>query len=493
MEIATHVKDRALVRRVSLYGSPPPFQSAADRVSRVGGRTARVTLLSDAAILTLLSLSLWSASGTLTGGISGLSALLLAAAVMTAFAASSLYATVQHPERDAIEESRRVCVGALVGVSGWAFISTVVMGEVLDRGIVLLVAVWAVVAAVTTFMSRRAIRRRAVLADPDRILIVGAGSTAQALARSIDRSPGMCVVGFIDNDPLPLDPVLGSVPVFDDSSDLGGAIEATGATRLIVAFSRRSASDVLESIRNSRFGGIPVSVVPRYFEITPSHARLSEIDGVPLLDLHSARLSRGARMTKRALDIVLSAFGLLLLSPLLLAVALLVKLTSRGPVIFGQMRTGQDGRSFRMWKFRTMVKDAEARRMSLADHNDMNGSGPLFKIRNDPRVTPVGRFLRRYSIDEIPQLFNVLAGSMSLVGPRPFVIHEDDQMQGWSRRRLDLVPGITGLWQVKGRNDVPYEEMIRLDYLYVTNWSVWWDLRLMLQTIPRVVTGRGAS
>jgi lipopolysaccharide/colanic/teichoic acid biosynthesis glycosyltransferase len=145
-----------------------------------------------------------------------------------------------------------------------------------------------------------------------------------------------------------------------------------------------------------------------------------------------------------------------------------------------------------MWKFRTMVKDAEEWRMSLAHLNDMAASGPLFKIRQDPRVTRVGRVLRRSSIDELPQLFNVLAGNMSLVGPRPFVCHESDQMEGWSRRRLDLVPGITGLWQVKGRNDVPYEEMIRLDYLYVTNWSVWWDLRLMLQTIPRVISGRGA-
>ena len=123
----------------------------------------------------------------------------------------------------------------------------------------------------------------------------------------------------------------------------------------------------------------------------------------------------------------------------------------------------------------------------------MHESGPLFKIRNDPRITSVGGFLRRYSIDELPQLWNVVTGSMSLVGPRPFVVHESDLMEGWSSRRLDLVPGITGLWQVRGRNEVPYEEMIRLDYLYVTNWSVWWDIRLLLQTVPLVFHGRGAS
>jgi exopolysaccharide biosynthesis polyprenyl glycosylphosphotransferase len=261
----------------------------------------------------------------------------------------------------------------------------------------------------------------------------------------------------------------------------------------VIAFSRRSPTDVLESIRSSRFGAIPISVVPRYFEITPAHARMSEIDGVPMLDLHSARLSWGARVTKRTLDIVLAGFGLLLLSPLFAAVAIAIKVTSRGPVFFGQDRTGHNGRIFKMWKFRTMVKDAEGWRMELAHLNDMGESTPIFKIRNDPRITSVGGFLRKYSIDELPQLINVVTGSMSLVGPRPFVCHEADLMQGWSQRRLDLVPGITGLWQVRGRNDVPYVEMIRLDYMYVTNWSVWWDLRLLLQTVPNVLTGKGAS
>lgn len=183
----------------------------------------------------------------------------------------------------------------------------------------------------------------------------------------------------------------------------------------------------------------------------------------------------------------------MLLSPLFAAIAIAIKATSRGPVFFGQMRTGHNGRVFRMWKFRTMVVDAEARRAELAPLNDMADAGPLFKMRHDPRVTSVGRILRRLSMDEFPQLFNVLNGSMSLVGPRPFVCMEADQMQGWSRRRLDLVPGMTGLWQISGRNDLSYEEMIRLDYMYVTNWSLWWDLRILLETVPRVLTGRGAS
>jgi exopolysaccharide biosynthesis polyprenyl glycosylphosphotransferase len=494
MENASGVTDNpTLSRRVSLYGQPPPFESAANRASRVAGRTARLAFLSDAFILGLLSLTLPSISPEGPSGISGVAALTLWAIVLASYAVSSLYATVQQPDRDVLSEARRVAIAIVVAAAAWTFIATIAMDQVIDGDVSLLLAAWAVFGGVTTLMSWRAIRRRAALADPDRVLIVGAGHMAQELARRIAVTPGMDVAGFVDNDPMPIDPSLGPIQVFDDSTDLGGAIESTEATRLVIAFSRRSADQVLESLRNSRFGGIPVTVVPRYFEITPSHARLSEIDGIPMLDLHSARLSRGARLTKRALDIVLAGGALIVLSPLMLAVAIAVKATSRGPVFFGQLRTGRDSRPFRMWKFRTMIADAERYRMDLAHLNDMNESGPLFKIRNDPRITKVGGFLRRFSIDELPQLWNVLTGSMSLVGPRPFVVHESDQMEGWSRRRLDLVPGITGLWQVRGRNEVPYEEMIRLDYLYVTNWSVWWDLRLMLQTIPRVLTGRGAS
>lgn len=493
MENATLLTERSLDRKVSLYGQPPPFQSAADRVARVGGRTARLALASDASILGLLAIAIWRVGGTEQPPVTGSSAVALWLCVLASFAASSLYATVQQPNRDALEEARRVAMAVIVGTAAWVLVSTLFLRQIIEAQIALEIAAFMAVGAVTTFMARRAVRRRAALTEPDRILIVGAGGIAQEIARKISRAEGMRVVGFVDNDPLPIDRALGAIPVFDDSADLGGAIEATAATRLIVAFSRRSADEVLESIRNSRFGGIPVSVVPRYFEITPAHARLSHIEGVPMLDLHSARLSRGARTTKRALDIALAGVGLLLLAPLFLVVAAAIKLTSRGPVFFGQLRTGRGGRAFRIWKFRTMVPDAEAARMTLAHLNDMRESGPLFKMRDDPRVTPVGRLLRKYSIDELPQLFNVLTGSMSLVGPRPFVVHESDQMLGWSRRRLDLVPGITGLWQVAGRNDVPYEEMIRLDYLYVTNWSVWWDLRLLLQTVPRVLTGKGAS
>jgi exopolysaccharide biosynthesis polyprenyl glycosylphosphotransferase len=301
-------------------------------------------------------------------------------------------------------------------------------------------------------------------------------------------------VGFVDEDPPPLHESLGGVPVFPESSGLMSAAAASEATRVILAFSRQPAEATLEAIRLGRRGGLAVSVVPRYFEITPPHARVTEVSGMPLLSLGNAGPSIGGRIAKRAMDLTLALGALFIMAPLLLVIAVAIKATSRGPVFFRQERLGREGRAFRIWKFRTMVQDAESMRFSMAHLNEMVEAGPLFKIKRDPRVTPVGRFLRRTSIDELPQLLNVIMGEMSLVGPRPFVTHEAMQMMdGWHARRLDLTPGITGVWQVQGRNDVPYQEMVRLDYLYVTNWSLWWDLRLILQTIPAMISGRGAS
>jgi lipopolysaccharide/colanic/teichoic acid biosynthesis glycosyltransferase len=179
------------------------------------------------------------------------------------------------------------------------------------------------------------------------------------------------------------------------------------------------------------------------------------------------------------------------LSPVLLGVAVAIRLDSRGPVFYRQPRRGLRGSTFSIVKFRTMYVGAEQERAAVLHMNEVDG--PLFKIKGkDPRVTRVGGFLRKTSLDEIPQLWNVVKGEMSLVGPRPFVIYEADQITGWARRRLDMTPGITGLWQVMGRNDIPFDEMTKLDYLYVTNWSIWWDMKILCQTIPVVLGKRGA-
>jgi exopolysaccharide biosynthesis polyprenyl glycosylphosphotransferase len=198
-----------------------------------------------------------------------------------------------------------------------------------------------------------------------------------------------------------------------------------------------------------------------------------------------------AERVKRTLDIVGAAAGLLALAPLFLVVAALIKLESRGPVFFGQLRVGRHGRMFRMLKFRSMVVDAEKRQKALLAENEQ--TGPVFKIRRDPRITRVGAFIRRYSIDELPQLWNVLTGDMSIVGPRPPILREVQQYEPWHRRRLSVRPGLTCFWQVSGRNEIGFDEWMNLDLRYVDQWSVATDLRLIAKTIPAVVTGSGAS
>ena len=209
---------------------------------------------------------------------------------------------------------------------------------------------------------------------------------------------------------------------------------------------------------------------------------------MPLLSAGARPLSKFSQALKRSFDIGISAVALVIVAPFLAAIALLIKLDSNGPAFFRQRRIGRHGASFEMVKFRTMVADAEQRKHTLHHLNQRDG---LFKIAEDPRVTRMGRWLRRTAVDELPQLLNVLRGQMSLVGPRPLVAEEDKRIEGWRRRRLQLTPGMTGNWQILGSTHVSLDELVEIDYLYVTNWSLWLDLKILLRTISFVVNGRG--
>jgi lipopolysaccharide/colanic/teichoic acid biosynthesis glycosyltransferase len=249
---------------------------------------------------------------------------------------------------------------------------------------------------------------------------------------------------------------------------------------------------VLELIRSIQDLDVQVDIVPRLFELVGPAAVIHTVEGISLIGLPPLRLSRPARIAKRGLDIALASAALLVLIPVFAVLAVLIKVDSRGPVFFRQKRVGSAGRPFRIFKLRTMREDAEATKADFAHlnkHGAPGGDPRMFKIEGDPRVTRVGRVLRRYSVDELPQLLNVLTGDMSLVGPRPLIADEDRYVRDWARKRLDLTPGITGLWQVLGRSAIPFDEMIRLDYLYVTTWSLWNDCRLLLRTLPVVVRG----
>lgn len=466
------------------------------RYERECRRTARSLMLGDLLVFTGIAMALLASNhlwGFPSGGFALRSGLLFAALSPFVFGLFGLYG-FKALTVSALDEARSLGAALASMTLLWLFVGLLVRPGSFGRPEALAMAAWLALAFTSALAMRAWIRHSARVNRPERVLIYGAGNTGQTLAERIrSLGHGIEVVGFVDDDPIPLRPGLADIPVIPESQGLTKALRETDATRLVLAFSQSPTHHVLEAVRTSEFGRLPISIVPRYFEITPAHSTLSEINGFPLLDLRSAQLSRGARWIKRGLDLAVSLGALVVLSPVLAAVAVAIKVDSRGPVFFRQERLGSNGRPFRIWKFRTMVPDAEARRMEMAAMNEMEGSGPLFKMRNDPRVTRVGRFLRRSSLDELPQLFNVVTGEMSLVGPRPFVTHEAVQIGGWGRKRLDIKPGITGLWQVRGRNDVPFDEMVRLDYMYVTNWSVWWDVRLILQTIPRVLRGSGAS
>jgi lipopolysaccharide/colanic/teichoic acid biosynthesis glycosyltransferase len=231
-----------------------------------------------------------------------------------------------------------------------------------------------------------------------------------------------------------------------------------------------------------------VTVLPRLFEVVGSSVEFDDVNGVTLLALRSNGLSVSSRALKRALDVAVSASLLFLLAPLLAGIAVAVKLTSPGPVFFRQRRIGLKNDAFDIVKFRTMGLDAESQKAGLRHQNEADG---LFKIADDPRITAVGRYLRRASFDELPQLFNVVRGQMSLVGPRPLVPDEDAQVEGWHRRRLLVKPGMTGLWQIFGSSRIPLAEMVKIDYLYGANWSLWLDVKVLLRTVPYVLSRRG--
>jgi lipopolysaccharide/colanic/teichoic acid biosynthesis glycosyltransferase len=223
-------------------------------------------------------------------------------------------------------------------------------------------------------------------------------------------------------------------------------------------------------------------------EVVGSSVVFDDVEGLTLLGVRRFGLSRSAWVLKRATDLVGAALGLVVLAPLLAAIALAIKLDSRGPVLFRQQRVGRDGRLFALAKFRTMVDGAHRQQAALRDRNEADG---LFKIADDPRITRVGGLLRRASLDELPQLWNVLRGQMSLVGPRPLVPEDDRRVEGWYRRRLHLMPGMTGRWQVLGSARIPLREMVKLDYLYAANWSPWLDVKILLRTIGFVLMRRG--
>jgi exopolysaccharide biosynthesis polyprenyl glycosylphosphotransferase len=363
-----------------------------------------------------------------------------------------------------------------------------------------LVLFWA---TATVFVSTgraaaRAVARRSPIYLQNTI-IVGAGDVGQLVAKKLLHHPeyGINLVGFIDENPKERREDLEHLALLGGFDRLSAVVRLLDVERVIIAFSNEPHERTLELIRELKDldKDLQIDIVPRLFELVAPGVGIYTVEGVPLVGLPPARLSHSSRLLKRAMDLTLATVALIALAPVLIAIAVLIRLESTGPIFFRQVRMGCANKTFRIFKFRSMRADAEEQKQAIAHMNKHlanGGDARMFKIPNDPRTTRIGKWLRQFSLDELPQLFNVLAGEMSLVGPRPLILAEDQYVSDWARRRLDLKPGITGLWQVTGRDGIPFEEMTRLDYLYVTSWSLWRDINLLLRTLPTLVHSREA-
>jgi exopolysaccharide biosynthesis polyprenyl glycosylphosphotransferase len=344
-------------------------------------------------------------------------------------------------------------------------------------------------------------RRRGVNLIPT--LVVGRGREAAHCIRETRerRELGYRVIGVVATEEgwRATATEFEGVPVICGLAELPEAVRETGANEVIIADPTVSGDFLFEAMmRLGRRRGVEFRVAPGLFNSLPRKTEVDQIGALPVVTLFREPLSQTARLAKRAFDLLISAAALLLLAPLWLLIAALVKLDSRGPILYRQERVGMDGRVFLFLKFRTMrtdSSDAEHREYQrryisgAADTNLGDTTRPVYKLHADPRITRVGRVLRRLSLDELPQLLNVLRGEMSIVGPRPPIPYEVESYALWHRRRLDMKPGLTGLWQVSGRNRLSFDEMVRLDLYYIENWSLWLDLKIILRTLPVMIRG----
>jgi exopolysaccharide biosynthesis polyprenyl glycosylphosphotransferase len=384
----------------------------------------------------------------------------------------------------------------VVTIGTWSFLAITHLAGLPHPTVPRLVLFW-LTAVMLVPLLRAAIRvaGRRHPAYVQNVIIVGSGEVARSLDSKIRQHPEyrLNVVGFVDSGGETSVNGSEELELIGATDDLPELVRAHSAHRVVIAFSADSDEQTLEVIRELQDCNIQIDIVPRLFEVLGTNAQLHTIEGVPLVGLPTPSLSHSSRVLKRALDLVGALAGLIVLAPLFAITAICIKLNSRGPVFFRQVRMGAGEQAFRVFKFRTMVDDAETMKSEVAHLNmHVNGDPRMFKVPNDPRVTRVGAFLRRSRIDELPQLLNVISGEMSLVGPRPLILDEDQYVVRWARRRLKLKPGMTGLWQVLGASDIPFDEMTKLDYLYVTNWSLREDLRLILLTLPALARARAA-
>lgn len=411
--------------------------------------------------------------------------LLYVAVIVLLCQAQDLYRTPR--TRSAFDESLRVIKAvslATLLLMAFVFLSG---SSIVSRMVVLVVSLLNVVTlSAWRYWKRQFVIHRAVQGIGARnVLIVGAGAIGQALAQVIDENKllGFRFKGFLDEDHHQDARLLGKI------EDLTRVARAQFVDDIFITIptERELVKQIAREAQENRWS---VKVVPDLYDGLGWGAPLHFIGQFPVMDLHWRPIPALGLFFKRVLDIALACTGLMLFAPVMAIVGFLVKLDTPGPMLYRSARVGRKGQLFRCYKFRTMVANAEALKKNLLHLNERHG--PFFKITNDPRVTPIGKFLRRYSLDELPQLWNVLKGNMSLVGPRPHTLDDYSHYDIDQLRRLEVKPGVTGLWQVTARRDPSFETTMRLDLAYIENWNLWLDMKVLCKTVPAVFQGEGA-
>jgi len=412
------------------------------------------------------------------------------------FAAFGLYDSRRISGRtaDAIDTFKATMIGTfLIAVAALAFHI-----RMISPGFLLVFWLTATAVAVIQRLFLRSVLERIRLKGRNlrHMLIVGTNSRALEFASMIEARPelGYRIIGFVDQEWTGLKNLDGhGDSVLSDFDHLSNFLRTSVVDEIVIALPFGSLHPQAAKIAVlCEEQGITTRVLSNVFDLKVAHARVDEFEGTSLITNYTGSAESWPVLVKRGLDILLSGILLVMLLPLMLLVAALIKLTSPGPVLFIQNRVGYNKRKFKIYKFRTMTPGAEQRIKELERLNEV--SGPVFKIKNDPRITPVGKLLRKTSIDELPQLFNVLKGDMSLVGPRPLPVRDYEGFnQDWQRRRFSVRPGITCLWQINGRSSIPFDKWMQLDLQYIDTWSLWLDLEILARTIPAILKGSGAA
>jgi len=420
-------------------------------------------------------------------------ALVLTALLLLAYRGAGLYD--RRRTRSWLDEMRAIVNGTAIGIVVLVVVVFAVQPLVYSRLIffyagILVVILLGLARLVKSIVLARLRRRGRAL---DRVVIVGAGETGRTVMGNLVARPelGYQVVGFVDDNPDKGRTDIGRFPALGSVDNLPHVLEEHLVDEVIIALPWQAHRKIIRLVNECQRVDVRPRIIPDLFQMSLSRVDVDDINGIPLIGVRDPSLSGFNLAMKRVADVAIASVALVLLSPLMLLIALAIRIDSPGPVLFRQRRVGKGGKHFEVFKFRSMIEGADAEQETLLQQAE-EADGRRFKLKDDPRVTRSGRFLRRTSLDEVPQFYNVLRGEMSVVGPRPALPEEVAQYQEWHKKRLELVPGMTGLWQVSGRSEIPFDEMVLLDVYYIENWSLGLDLRILLQTIPKVLFAEGA-